>query len=841
MEMFGGTALSNAVVGFASLLPQGSAGAEEEVAGVPARKGCLKQIVGDAADAKKVTFAAEEGKARRLRSRVIWSPIVGKTRGKSAQASTDSAAGEDSISAEVGANVPVRRSRRNSVSAAEAEEVGEAVAVDRKRKRKNQENAEGVAVSAQVEVSSRVTRRSSLAGPAAVLPPAVEKKRGRGKAAAGSNKLVAEVQDSEPHVQNLAQVELSARITRSRAAAPVVMSPTVVENKRRKTGDARTNLELPTVADVPRNDAPVTRSLRSRVAQVNNSMVDETHTARQLENKTQPSRPPTRRHQQVSYSVEDKNQEQTAAPNKAPILKRSGRNHSEDAEKQPEVREPVKRSTCKSVVLATLEKEENDLIEEKNPEVHVKRSTRKSSVLVKDKNANSEDAVKQPATKGPVRGSRRKSVVSELHKKEKGLIVEKNTEAHEGRSMWKSVVPAKDIKAVVEGIQNAKGKDVEKKIVVKQPTRRSSRKSVLPDILENNSGLLAAEMNAKMNVRRSTRKSVLPNMLNEENQDHNKIARNENFQSGKCQDDERQQKVKEPIRRSRRSVVAVPFEEQNNGLYEEKISKIPMRRSTRKSVALNEVEKVSMDDTEIVAREPERVGEEGLKLGKHKRSSLEISSSANDSRKMEDFDGQKFRKQQNAQIPNEKGNTGGTLQASNSTTLKGRSSKRRRTTASEEVRSVKEANDDIIIREAIKDAHKATHENKESGSRVQEFGQVNATREEHSSGPLLVTVTLTEEISTAQSVPVVRPGSESGDNANESSDKSKQEHSDIQAVDSHLSETSGELDQSSCIAGLVLHNFDVSEDKSLMSKGEVNMGANDMLGNLFLHCQIYRL
>jgi len=154
------------------------------------------------------------------------------------------------------------------------------------------------------------------------------------------------------------------------------------------------------------------------------------------------------------------------------------------------------------------------------------------------------------------------------------------------------------------------------------------------------------------------------------------------------------------------------------------------------------------------------------------------------------------------------------------------------------VKSVKEANDDIIIREPTKDAHKATHEYKESGSRVQEFGQVNATRQEHFSGPLLVTVTLTEEIFTAQSVPVVIPGSESGDNANESLDKSKQEHSDIQAINSHLSETSGELDQSSCIAGLVVHNVDVSEDKSLMSKGEVNMGANDMLVNLFLCCQI---
>jgi hypothetical protein len=290
-------------------------------------------------------------------------------------------------------------------------------------------------------------------------------------------------------------VEVTARITRSRATAPDVMSPTVVVNKRRrKTGDARANLELPTVSDVPRNDASVTRSLRNRVVQVNNSTVDETHTARQLENKTQPSRPPTRRHQQVSSSMEDKNQEQTAAPNKAPLLRRSGRNHSEVVEKQLEVKEPIKRSTRKSVVLATLEKVENDLVEEKNPKAHGRTSMRKSIVPVtninvigeKIHNTNSEDVVKQPATKGPVRRSRRKSVISELHEKEKGLIAGKNMEAHEGRSMRKPVMPLKDIKAAGEGTENAKGKGVEKQFVVKQPIRRSSRKSVLPDSSSTN-------------------------------------------------------------------------------------------------------------------------------------------------------------------------------------------------------------------------------------------------------------------------------------------------------------------------------------------------------------------
>ncbi|AQK39497.1 hypothetical protein ZEAMMB73_Zm00001d023530 [Zea mays] len=558
-----------------------AAGAEEAAAGVAARKACVRQTGGDADETKKVTFVEVGGdvpvklsrrnslgahvpvrRSRRnslgadvlvrqssrnslcaeaqdceLRSQVTCSPVVAKTRGKSAQAG----------SVEVGAVVPLRRSRRNSLRAAESEEVEVAVFVDRKRKCKNQENDKGVVLSAQVGASSRVTRRSSLAVAAAVLPPLVEPKRGRGEAAG---------------VQTSTQVEVPARITRSRSIAPVVMSPTVVENKRRKNGDAQTNVELPTVSDVPRNDAPVTRSLRNRVVQVNNSVVD----------------------------------------------------------------------------------------------------------------AN------KPATKEPVRGLRRRSVVSELHEKEK---------------------------------------DVEKQLIVKQPVRRSSRKSVLPDMLENN------------------------------------------IQSGKSQDNEKEQKLKEPIRRSRRSVATVLLEEQNSGLHEEKLSKLTMRRSTRKSVALNGVEKTSMDHTEIVVQ---------------------------------------------------------------SETLKGRSSKRRRTIDPVEMMPVKEANDDMIIREATIDTHKATHEYNKSTSRIQESCQVNATREEFSSGPLLVTVTPTNEIYTVQSIHEVVPGSESGDNAKENLDKSKQpqEHHDIQAVDSHLSETrSGELDQSSCIAGLVPHNCVASDDKALISGDRV--------------------
>src|SRR6185312_8658616 len=130
---------------------QGGARAEEQegVVGVPERKGCLKRSVGDAGEAKKVTFAVEESRGRRLRSQVVWSPVVARTRGKPSEAGSTDSAADAGISARAGENVPVRRSRTNSLTAAEVEEVEEAVAVGRKRKPKSQEIAEDVAVSAQ--------------------------------------------------------------------------------------------------------------------------------------------------------------------------------------------------------------------------------------------------------------------------------------------------------------------------------------------------------------------------------------------------------------------------------------------------------------------------------------------------------------------------------------------------------------------------------------------------------------------------------------------------------------------------------------------------------------------
>ncbi|XP_062203939.1 uncharacterized protein LOC133906156 isoform X2 [Phragmites australis] len=987
----------------------GDAGAEEVVA----RKGCLKRSgggssSGDLDEVKRVTFALEEEvdvSGRGLRPRLKRGSrmtgkmlpaeqVSGRGRQRKLVEVPGDCADDDGVAGVVGADAPVRRSSRNAVkwgavdgveshnNSAMADEEGEEVvreATDRKRKRKTQENA----VSAQVGISSRVTRRSSLSEAALLLPRVVERKKGRRKAGNGKDELGAEEQaakvqdldrtfrsglvalagvspvvveskrstrkggDYEHAAQMSAKAEVSARTTRSRSVAAAVMSPTVVENKRRKTEDVHLDGETPTILEVPRNDAPVFRSLRNRVVQVNNCLVEETHVGKKLENKRQPSRPATRWNQQLS--VEEEDQEHVAAPSKCPPLRRSGRNKasnansetnksssapveakdsniarplichnakSEDVEKQPAVKEPVRRSTRKSVVSAMLEKGDKDLIAEKRPEAHVRRSMRKSVVPVKDikgvgeeiHNANGEVVAKQPAVKEPVRRSTLKSVVSAMLEKEKDLSAEKNPR----RSMRKSVVPVKDIKGVSEEIQNAKDEGAEKQLVVKQPVRLSSRKSVPSDMLEKEIGFLVAETDAKAHVRRSMQKSILPNMLNKENQAHNKMDRKD-FQSGKGGDEEKQLKVKEPVRRS---VATVVLEKENKGLHEEKKSEIPMGRSTRKSVALNVVEKGNMDHTEMVGWEQsrvgtrnlkarvqltdcalavatsennlqvevavqnnqglqrstrkssnhnlsddnkahpgpnkyvscERVGEEGMKLRKRRRSSMEISSPANDSWNTEGFGGQKFRKEQSAQTPNGKDNTGTnhekplkSQKESNSTTSKGRPAKRRKTTAPEEVMSVEEAkSDDMVISEATQDGDKVAREySKESSSKIQEICQVNATGEEFSSGPLLVT--LPEETCIVQSVHKVIPGSESGDVdkwcqnpeiyhscAMESSDKCKQaqEYSDIETDDSHLFETRfGELDQSSSISELVPHTGIVSENKTLTDEGEVNLGA----------------
>jgi hypothetical protein len=929
---------------------------------VAARKGCLKRPAGgnDLGGAKKaVSFALEQSRGRRRRSQVTGLPAVvaadappaGSSEAFGASADGDSVAAEvgaaapvpvrrsrrnsvgqrshaeavgdsadgDSVAAEVGAAapVPVRRSRRNSVRLGDVEAVQEqSVSVDRKRKRESQEKEEETAVRALAEVLRRVTRRSSLFGAALVSPLAVEKKRGWGKAADGKNELCADDQVAEAQdFAVVAKVEAPVRVTRSRAIAATVTEPIVVEKKRRRTTEyEQPEVEVPTVLEVPRNDAPVTRALRNRVVQVNNSVVEKSHVGQELENKRLPSRPATRRNQQLASSMEEEGQEQAAAPSKCPPSRRTGRKNNEasiavadsetnksgtvrtetsnakceDVEKQAIAKEPVRRSTRKSFGPTMLEKGGKDLIAEKGPrpEAHVARAKRKSVVLTENmqdvsegfQNAKDKDVVKQTAVTKPVRRSTRKSVVSvTLEERGKDLIAEKSPEAHVRTMKRRSVVPVNDSKGGNNGTQNAKGVDAAKQLTVKEPVRRSTRKSFASRMLGNSENDLVATKKPEALDKGSVRKSVLPNdMINKENQNHIIMARNE----GEGGDGEKQLKVEGPVRLSRRPVATIVSEKDNKGLHEETKSEIPMNRSTRKCFASNAAEKGDMDHTEMVGREPSGVGsqnlksrgeiteydgvvatseielqvevsvenspyhsthkssnpklsddnkthsgmtkyiscekpsEEVLKHRKRRKSSVEISSVDNDSYNLVDVEGQKFRNQSNAHTPNEIDSKGTNYEM---TTSKGGSTKRR-TTVPEEVMSVEEAKyEDMVIREAIRDT--VTHGN-ESTSRMEEIHQYNATGEE-CIVQTIHNVTSGSELADAQN-PEIYPS-----HGRESSDQSKQTQEDyaIQTDDGSLSETRiEELDRSSSITEVLLHNCTVSEDKKLRDGGEVNFG-----------------
>jgi hypothetical protein len=81
---------------------------------------------------------------------------------------------------------------------------------------------------------------------------------------------------------------------------------------------------------VPQNDAPITKSLRNRVVQLNNCVVDETRVRKKLEIKRKPSRPATHRNQPLVPSVEEK--EPVVVPCKFSQRRRSSRNHPQPDE-----------------------------------------------------------------------------------------------------------------------------------------------------------------------------------------------------------------------------------------------------------------------------------------------------------------------------------------------------------------------------------------------------------------------------------------------------------------------------------------------------------------------------
>jgi len=267
---------------------------------------------------------------------------------------------------ERGADDPVTQSRTEATNLcpesgvesqnnpAETEEEGLVVgtAIDswkQKRKRKAQEITEGIAASAQGAVSHGSVRKSSLSAAAVLLSAGVENKRWRGKVRNDKDELGVEEQTAQ--VQDLATavspvdienersrrnsedcvpaVQKSGRTTRSHSVAAAEILPIVTGNKVRKAEHVLPDGELPANLEVPRNDAPVTRSLRNRIVQVYSTVVEETHVGEKLEDKRKTGRPSTRRHQQLVSSVKE---EQVAAPCDLPPLKQLMRNHPEGDE-----------------------------------------------------------------------------------------------------------------------------------------------------------------------------------------------------------------------------------------------------------------------------------------------------------------------------------------------------------------------------------------------------------------------------------------------------------------------------------------------------------------------------
>ncbi|KAL6641827.1 hypothetical protein ACP70R_020008 [Stipagrostis hirtigluma subsp. patula] len=296
------------------------------------------------------------------------------------------------VAGEVVEDARVMRSNKNAVNLsadngvkgqnipAEAEDEGEVVqeTVDRKRKLKTWKDGENIVADTHAGIIS--IRSSSLSTDAVLLCPVVDKKSGRRaedrKAELGVDVKAAEVQclataashatveskrsgrkreDCKPTAQKVAKVDISGRVTRSCSVEAAMMLPIVVKNKRRKNKKVHQDVKLPTVSklEVPRNDVPVTRSLRNRVVQISNIVPEETRVGKKLEKKRQPRGPAIRRHQQFESSVEE--EEQVAAPNNSLQLNENVTSEEfqnatgEDVGKQLAVREP-RRSTRNCLV-----------------------------------------------------------------------------------------------------------------------------------------------------------------------------------------------------------------------------------------------------------------------------------------------------------------------------------------------------------------------------------------------------------------------------------------------------------------------------------------------------------
>ncbi|CAL4896748.1 unnamed protein product [Urochloa decumbens] len=386
-------------------------------------------------------------------------------------------------SGEVGADAPLTQpraevmnlcaeigveSQNNSVDAEEELVVGAAFD-SRKRKQKAQKNAESTSVNALAGVSLRRKRKSSLSASAVVENKRGWRKVGDYKGEPGAEEQAAQVQDlattASPVVENdrnrgmsedgVPAVQKSGRTTRAQSVAAATMLPIVTRNKVRKAEDVHPDVELPADLEVPRVDAPVTRSLRNRIIQVYNGRVKETHVGEKLEDKRKPGRPSTRRHQQLASSV--KEGKQVVSPCELPALKQSMSNHPEADELVSSTNLETKR-LCGFLVAKDLKVVHPLTLHTTNTSVeNVVAKAEKEMGFTK---SSSEDKRKNECG---VSVSVDNDDKASAAKTELGVLDERTTGMHES----------------VMDFQSVKGGDVGKQSAVRGAVRRSTRRCVL--------------------------------------------------------------------------------------------------------------------------------------------------------------------------------------------------------------------------------------------------------------------------------------------------------------------------------------------------------------------------
>nr|XP_020166453.1 uncharacterized protein LOC109752002 isoform X2 [Aegilops tauschii subsp. strangulata] len=687
-------------------------GAEEDAVGVVVGKGCLKRSFGGASGgdsdaAKKVTFVLEEEEEAEVGGRrLLLSPVVARTRGRPRAAEalsraqesggerrrTRSQVGGDSAdetdTGQVGADAVTRRHRRNAANLgagdvvervagavgrktsakAEQQELDSGEAVGRKHqlKRKASENdADNLDVSVQVGVSRRSTRSSAVQSePAAAPSPVVHNKRGRKKAGdlkeqdrvkeqpteiqhvgrtlrsglvvAGpplptvseNKRSRSKVPEGETDVEKVAEVEISGRTTRSSSVPAAATSPIVVAKKRRKTKNVNSDEGQHTVPDVS-NDSPVTRVLRNRAIQTIGSTDLKVALPTMLNAAKDGVEDGVAKQDGHVGSKKRKmlNRRATVATNggEIPFSDSSGKASAMDM--HVEVPGPVRRSMRKSVVPSFLEHEtkgmHGDVEMKETVTKPVGRSTRRSVAPVilekESKGLTKPVEIKETVTK-PVGRSTWRSVATVILEKEcKGLPKEMIPQVHVKRPTKKSLVPAMTVKGtksiVTDMIPEARaGRSMRKPALAILNSKKNDHceAAIREKCSSAKSEDLEKQQTVKQPVRRLTRKSFVPAVLekdrkavpaemnpdaqfNNENGDHTKM---------KCAKGghlEKQLVVKEPSRQStHKSVAPHVIEKEIKGLQEESKSEVPVSTSVRKLACLNVVDKESKDHREIV-------------------------------------------------------------------------------------------------------------------------------------------------------------------------------------------------------------------------------------------------